>query len=301
MKLDFERIRSYENIELLARQLVEGFITGLHKSPYHGFSVEFAEHRLYNTGESTRFIDWRVFSRTDKLYVKKFEEETNLRCQILIDNSSSMYFPIEDLAKITFSITAAAALTVMLNRQRDAVGLTLFSDQIELETDSRANRRHQHEILLTLQRLLKQEQSQRKTNIAEVLHHTAEKAKSRSLIIIFSDFLAGFENLEEVFKALSHLRYRQHEIIIFDVFDKEKELELDYSRGFYNFTDLESGAKIKLNPMELKEAYASRVSDLKTSLKESCARNKIEYFDCNVNLDMYKILNAFLIKRAKMT
>lgn len=301
MKLDFERIRSYENIELLARQLVEGFITGLHKSPYHGFSVEFAEHRLYNTGESTRFIDWRVYSRTDKLYVKKFEEETNLRCQILLDNSSSMYFPVENLAKITFSITAAAALTVMLNRQRDAVGLTLFSDHVELETQSRANRRHQHEMLLHLQRLLKQGESQRKTNIAEVLHHTAEKAKSRSLIIIFSDFLAEFNNLEEVFKALSHLRYKQHEIIIFDVFDKEKELDLDYSRGFYNFTDLESGTKVKLNPMELKKAYTERIGELKSSLKESCARNKIEYFDCNVNLDMYKILNAFLIKRSKMT
>lgn len=300
MKLDFERIRSYENIELLARQLVEGFITGLHKSPYHGFSVEFAEHRLYNSGESTRFIDWRVYSRTDKLYVKKFEEETNLRCQILIDNSSSMYFPVENLGKITFSITAAAALTVLLNRQRDAVGLTLFSDHIEEETDSKANRRHQHEILLKLQRLLQQEKSNKKTKISEILHHTADKAKSRSLIIIFSDFLAEFNNMEEVFNALSHLRYNQHEVIVFDVFDKEKELDLDYSKGYYNFTDLESGSKIKLNPSELKKSYVNKIKEIKAELKDNCARNKIDYFDCNVNEDMYKILNSFLIKRAKM-
>ncbi len=300
MKLDFERIRTYENIELLARQLVEGFITGLHKSPYHGFSVEFAEHRLYNSGESTRFIDWRVFSRTDKLYVKKFEEETNLRCQILIDNSSSMYFPVEDLAKITFSITAAAALTVLLNRQRDAVGLTLFSDHIEEETESKANRRHQHEVLLMLQRLLNQDKSNKKTKISEILHHTAEKAKSRSLIIIFSDFLAEFDNMEEVFNALSHLRYNQHEVIIFNVFDKEKELDLDYNKGYYNFTDLESGSKVKLNPNDLKKSYVKRIQEIKSGLKEHCGRNKFDYFDCNVNEDIYKILNSFLIKRAKM-
>ncbi|QNL20796.1 DUF58 domain-containing protein [Hyphobacterium sp. CCMP332] len=300
MQLDFERIRTYENIELLARQLVEGFITGLHKSPYHGFSVEFAEHRLYNSGESTRFIDWRVYSRTDKLYVKKFEEETNLRCQILIDNSSSMYFPVENLGKITFSTTAAAALTILLNRQRDAVGLTLFSDFIEEETDSKANRRHQHEILVMLQRLLKQEKSNKKTNISEVLHHTAEKAKPRSLIIIFSDFLAEFDNMSELFNALSHLRYKQHEVIVFDVFDKEKELELDYNKGFYNFTDLESGVKLKLNPIELRKSYINRITEIKANLKDNCARNKIDYFECNINEDMYKILNSFLIKRAKM-
>lgn len=301
MNLDFERIRTYENIELLARQLVEGFITGLHKSPYHGFSVEFAEHRQYNTGESTRFIDWKVYGRTDKLYTKRFEEETNLRCQILLDNSSSMYYPEKDLAKITFSITAAAALIVLLNKQRDATGLGVFSDEVEFEREAKANKRHQHELLLTLQNILKQKESHKRTDIPKALHYIAEKAKSRSLIIVFSDFLSDFERMKEIGEALSHLRYKDHEVIIFDVFDKQTELDLSFDRGYYNFNDLETQSSIKLNPLDYQKKYIERLKEIKAELKENCDKNRFDYFDCNVEKDFYKILNAFLIKRSKMT
>ena len=152
--IEFDR---FDNLEWCARQIVEGFITGLHKSPYHGFSVEFAEHRLYNQGESTRHIDWKLFARTDKLFTKQFEEETNMRCNILIDTSSSMLFPTgkgKQINKLTFSIYSAAALIHLLRRQRDAVGITLFSDQIELQTESRLSESHAKMLYAELEKCL---------------------------------------------------------------------------------------------------------------------------------------------------
>ena len=150
MKIEINKLQEYGSIELLAKQLVEGFITGLHKSPYHGFSVEFAEHRLYNTGESTRYIDWKVFARTEKLFVKQFEEETNLRCRIVIDNSPSMHYPKDTKGKLMFSAVAAAALAFLLLKQRDAVGLTTFSESVEENTQIKSTRSHLNKIFLVL-------------------------------------------------------------------------------------------------------------------------------------------------------
>ncbi|MCS6794361.1 MAG: DUF58 domain-containing protein, partial [Raineya sp.] len=175
MQLTLEKIRQFGNIELLAKQLVEGFITGMHRSPFHGFSVEFAEHRLYNTGESTRHIDWKVFAKTDKLFIKRYEEETNLRCQILIDVSSSMFYPKDTKGKLTFSVMAAAALAYMLQKQRDAVSIATFDDKILEQTPCKSTQIHLHQIFILLQNLLNAESNLQKTSATKVLHEIAEK------------------------------------------------------------------------------------------------------------------------------
>ncbi len=182
--LDLSKIREFGNLEFLARQLVEGFITGLHKSPFHGFSVEFAEHRLYNTGESTRHMDWKVFAKTDRLFVKRYEEETNLRCHLLLDTSSSMYYPEENYGKITFSIMAAASIAHLLQRQKDAVSLTTFSDEIEVQTQVKSTPSHIHKIIMELEGLLKKPRPLKKTSVAEVIHLIAEKIHKRSLVVL---------------------------------------------------------------------------------------------------------------------
>ena len=192
MNIKIEDIQLSGNLELLAKQLVEGFITGLHKSPYHGFSVEFAEHRLYNEGQSTRHIDWKVFARTDRLYTKQFEEETNLRCVIAIDCSSSMNYPLETKAKLKFSIYSASALAYMLHKQRDAVGLCMFSDSIEEFTQVRSTASHINKLFTTLgKKIESREVTQKSTRVAQVLHEIAEKTHRRSLVVLFSDMFEG--------------------------------------------------------------------------------------------------------------
>ena len=181
MKADLNQINPNSSLELLAHQLVEGFITGLHKSPYHGFSVEFAEHRLYNEGESTRHIDWKVYARTDRLFTKRYEEETNLRCLIALDVSASMFYPADSKAKIRFSKYAAAALSYLLNRQRDAVGLCLFSDTIHELTPVKSSPTHLDKLLRLLNDLEERKPAQTKTQVAKVLHETAEKIHKRPL------------------------------------------------------------------------------------------------------------------------
>ena len=164
MKFSLDDVKQFSNIELLAKQMVEGFITGLHKSPYHGFSVEFAEHRLYNTGESTRHVDWKIFAKTDRLYTKRYEEETNLRCQIVIDQSSSMYYPEHNFGKMRFSVLAGAALTYLLHKQRDAVGLHTFSDKLELETPVKSSASHIHKLFIQFNHLLEKQKTEKYTD-----------------------------------------------------------------------------------------------------------------------------------------
>ena len=239
MKIDLQKIRELSNLELLAKQLVEGFITGLHKSPYHGFSVEFAEHRLYNSGESTKDIDWKVFARTDKLFSKRYEEETNLRCTILIDNSSSMYYPKENFGKMTFSLMAAAAIAFLLQKQRDAVGVTTFSDKIEHQTLVKSTHTHLHKVLVLLNQVLQSTESEKKkTAIPEVLHQIANKIHKRSLVIIFSDMFDNHEQVKELINALQHLKYNNHEVLLFHVTDKRTEFDFDFEERPYNFIDL---------------------------------------------------------------
>ena len=299
MKLSLDYIRSYENLELLARQLVEGFITGLHKSPYHGFSVEFAEHRLYNTGESTRHIDWKVYAKTDRLYIKQFEEETNLRCQIVIDCSSSMFYPIDNHGKITFSLMAAASLCFLLQKQRDAFGITAFADDIQVQTATKSTNIHLNEVLVILQQLIKNTQKGQASSIAKVLDQVAQKSAKRSLIVIFSDMLDSEEH-EDVFLALQHLKHKNHEVLLFHVKDQSTEVDFEFEDRPYEFIDLESDQKIKVQPSEVKEVYKSRMANFYDQLKIKCGQLKIDFVEVDINQDYNIILQNYLIKRSKM-
>ncbi len=300
MKFDLKKIRELGNLELLARQMVEGFITGLHKSPYHGFSVEFAEHRLYNTGESTRHIDWKVFAKTDKLFTKRFEEETNLRCHLVIDHSSSMYYPLENYGKITFSIMAAATLAYLLHRQRDAVGITTFSDHIEQQTQVKSTGSHLHKLFILLENMLKGDYKDKKTSVAETLDLIAEKIHKRSLVIIFSDMFDNEDDLNKIFSALQHLKHNQHEALIFHVTDQETEYNFKFDDRPYEFIDLETNERIKLQPHDIRENYQKYIQQYYHNLKIKCGQYKIDFIEADIRDDYNKILSAFLIKRAKM-
>ncbi len=300
MKVDINRIKDFSNIELLAKQMVEGFITGLHKSPYHGFSVEFAEHRLYNTGESTRHIDWKVFAKTDRLYIKRYEEETNLRCQLVVDNSSSMYYPYESAAKIRFSILAAAALAYLLHKQRDAVGLFTFSNHIELQTQTKSTTTHINKLFVHLEQLLHEKTLQKQTNVAAVLHQIAEKIHRRSLVIIFSDMFQDQTKMSEIFSALQHLKHNRHEVLLFHVTEKMTELDFNFEDRPYEFHDLEMNIKLKLTPTDVKTTYRSKMDQYYKELKLKCGQLKIDFIEDDVKDDFDKILRSYLIKRGRM-
>jgi len=300
MKVDLEKVKEFGNIELLAKQMVEGFITGLHKSPYHGFSVEFAEHRLYNTGESTRHMDWKVFSKTDRLYVKRYEEETNLRCQVVIDNSSSMYYPVENFGKIRFSVLASAALAYLLHKQRDAVGLFTFSDKIELQTQTKSTTAHINKLFVHLGQLLRETQGQKQTKVASVIHQIADKIHRRSLVLIFSDMFQDKKRMDEIFSALQHLKHNKHEVLLFHVTDKITELDFDFEDRPYEFVDLESDTRLKLTPTDIKTTYRTKIDQYYNELKLRCGQLKIDFIEADVKDDFDKILSSYLIKRSRM-
>ncbi len=298
--LDLVKIREYGNIEFLAKQLVEGFITGLHKSPFHGFSVEFAEHRLYNTGESTRYIDWKVFGKTDRLYVKRYEEETNLRCHLLIDTSSSMYYPEKSNGKMTFSIMAAGALAYTLQKQRDAVSLTTFSEGIEIQTPIKSTPSHIHKIFLDLDSLLQRPKSNKRTSVVETLHEIAEKIHKRSLVVIFSDMFDDITNTERLFSAMQHLRHNLHEVLLFHVTDKNTEEEFNFDERPYEFIDLETGEKVKVQPSQVKTHYQTAIKEFYHDLRLKCGQYKIDFVEADISQGFDQILSAFLVKRGKM-
>ncbi len=308
LSIEQERLQQFGNLELIAKQVVEGFITGLHKSPFHGFSVEFAEHRIYNTGESTRFIDWKLFARTDKLFVKRFEDETNLRCQLIIDNSSSMYFPIsKDLSyskpnKIVFAVYCAASIMYMLKKQRDAVGLSLFSDNIELHTHAKSSSVHHKYLITEMEKLLNPISltTHKKTFAVDALHNIAENIHKRSLVVIFSDMFENITQKEKLFSSLQHLKHNKHEVILFHIVDKEKELDFNYDNRPYRFIDMESGAELKLNPSDIKEKYVKGVNEYKEELKLRCGQYKIDFVEADIKKGIREVLLPYLLKRERM-
>lgn len=306
--IDHNRLQQFGSLEFIAKQVVEGFIVGLHKSPFHGFSVEFAEHRLYNTGESIKHIDWKLYGRTDKLFVKRYEEETNLRCQIILDVSSSMYFPVKDKIsidnpnKITFSVYAAAALIYLLKKQRDAFGLSLFSDTIEIFTQNKSSSVHQKFLYTELEKLLKPlaVNTQKKTSATATLHEIAEKIHKRSLVIIFSDMLESTSTADELFSALQHLKHNKHEVILFHVIDKQKEIDFNYENRPYKFIDMESGQELKVTPNEVKEIYTKKITAYKNELKLKCGQYRIDFIEADINRGFEQILLPYLLKREKL-
>ena len=304
--IDIEQFHRFDNLGLVAHEVVEGFITGLHRSPFHGFSVEFAEHRLYNQGESTKHVDWKLYARTDKLFVKQYEEETNLRCQLVVDTSSSMLFPYTKGKKhlhnkLAFSVYTASALIYLMRKQRDAVGLTLFSDEIEFHSSPRISSVNAEVMYGKLSELIQPENAslRKTTNTTQVLHQIAENIHKRSLVIIFSDMLDSSKN-EELFSALQHLRYNKHEVILFHVTDHSLEREFDFSNRPHKFVDLESGQVVKFNPSEVKEHYTNTVSDYFEDLKVKCGQYQIDLAEADINKDFKEVLFSYLVKRKKL-
>lgn len=299
-----EQQTNFGNLELLASQIVEGFITGLHKSPFHGFSVEFAEHSLYNEGNSIKNIDWKLFARTDKLFVKRFEEETNLRCQLLIDYSSSMFFPEKEMNKFQFSALASAAIINLLKRQRDAFGLSLFAQELTFHSPTKSTTAHQKFIINRLNQVYYQKNSRGlKTDMVKNLHLIAEQIHKRSLVIIFTDF---FENtsddgLAQIFSALQHLKYLKNEVIIFNVLEKKHEVNFDFENRPYHFIDVETEESIKLNPMQYQKAYQEKIKLFKKELDSKCAQLKIDLIDVAIEDGFEAVLNAWLIKKNRMS
>lgn len=299
-------IASFEGLDFFAKQAVEGFITGLHKSPFHGFSVEFAEHRLYNKGESTKHIDWKLFARSDKLFVKRYEEETNLRCRIIIDTSSSMLFPqhkqlsIENPNKLIFSAFCAAALMILFKKQRDAVGLSLFSKEIEFHSPEKTTNSH-HQILMNqLESIIKDSSVLKSTFAVKAIHDIAEMIHQRSLVVLFSDMMDSEKNTDDIFDALQHLKFNKHEVILFHVVDVDKEIDFNYSNVPHKFIDLETSEEIKLSPSSIKEEYIALKKKEVQDLKLKCAQFKIDFVEVDIKLGFEKVLSSYLNKRNKM-
>jgi uncharacterized protein (DUF58 family) len=301
-------VGQFSSLELFARQVVEGFLTGMHKSPFHGFSVEFAEHRQYNRGESIRHIDWKLYGRTEKLFVKKYEEETNLRCQLVLDVSSSMYFPFDQKEsepgrrnKLDFSVHAAASLSHLFQKQRDAVGLTTISDRVETHLPARGSSKHRQHVYQQLDDLLSREKMNQKSNLTATLHELADTFPKRSMVILFTDMFDSYmDSSEEFFSALQHLRYNQHEVILFNVLYNDLEVELNYEDRPYTFIDPETGESLKLNPMSLREKYRKRQLEFEHEVDVKCGQYHVDYNAVDIAEGFYPVLLSFLSKRAKM-
>jgi len=304
MKIEsqIEKISSFQHLELLANQIVEGFISGMHKSPFHGFSAEFAEHKVYNVGESTKHIDWKLFAKTDRLYTKRFEEDTNLRCHIIIDNSSSMHYPkLEDKEKffqnkIGFSVLASAVLMNILKKQRDAVGLSVFSDSYEYYSPEKGSDRHHRMILNTLENLLEKPKVQKSTDTITFLHQIAEKIHRRSMIILFTDmFQSG--NEEALFTALQHLKHNKHKVVLFHVIDNKTELNFDFDNAPRKFIDIETGDEVNIFADNVKGEYEKGVNSYFKKLALTCSQNKIKYVPVGVADSFEKVLTTYLVEK----
>jgi len=305
LQQELNKTGGFKNLDLLAKQVVEGFITGMHKSPFHGFSAEFAEHRIYNQGESTRHIDWKLFAKTDKLFTKRYEEETNLRCHLIIDNSSSMHYPqvnklaFNSLNKIGFSTLAAASLMYIFKKQRDAVGLSIYSNRYDYYAPEKGSERHHRMLLDQLSKTTVSKPQYITTNTYEYLHQIAEKIHRRSMIFVFTDmFQTGIEDIK-LFDALRHLKYNKHDVILFHVFDKEKELDFNFDNKPKRFVDVETGEFINLYADNIKENYEKAVNSYFNDIKLKCGQYKIKYVEANINESFDKILTTYMLERQK--
>lgn len=291
---------SIQNLELIARQVVEGFIIGLHKSPFHGFSVEFAEHRLYNPGDNLKYVDWKVYGRNDKMFVKKFEEETNLRCCIAIDTSASMYFPETGINKLQYASIAAASLCYLFKKQLDAAGLAFFDQELYQLTPIRSGSRHYSMLINELEKLIQKPNTGTGTNATAALHQIAERIHQRSLVIIFSDMPDSPDKESELLSALQHLRYNKHEVILFHIMDGELELNFEYDNRPYEFVDMETQEVLKINPMDIKEDYIRSINNYRKKLEEHCLQYRIDLVTCDLKEPVEAILYRYLLKRNKM-
>ena len=302
MKVSEVQSSEIKNLGLLAKQVVEGFIIGIHKSPFHGFSVEFSEHKLYNTGESTRHIDWKLFAKTEKLYTKKYEEETNLRCHIIIDNSASMHYPIvenqtvDHVNKVGFSAIAAAALMEILKRQRDAVGLSIYSDTYEYYAPEKGGERHRAMLLHQLSQLLVTP-SKATTETYQYLHEISEKLHRRSFVFLFTDMLQTSKEEYLLFEALRHLKYNKHEVVLFHTYDGKTEFNFDFENTPQKFIDVETGEAINIHSENIQDKYKELVQNYFNELKDKCLQYKIDYVPVDIHQGYNEVLTAYIIGR----
>ena len=305
LQAELNQAGGFKNLELLAKQVVEGFISGMHKSPFHGFSAEFAEHKIYNQGESTRHIDWKLFAKTDKLYTKRYDDETNLRCHLIIDNSSSMHFPelkefsISKLNKIGFSALASASLMHILKKQRDAVGLSIYSEDYDYYAPEKGSERHHQMLLSQLAQTVITKQINKQTETYRYLHQIAEKIHRRSLIFFFTDMFQTSDGSDKLFEALRHLKHNKHEVVLFHVMDKAKELRFDFDNTPKRFIDVETNEFINLYPDTVKESYERAVDDYFKSIRLKCLQYQIKYVEADINKPFDTILTTYMVERQK--
>ena len=303
LQSELHKASLFQNLKLLADQVVEGFISGIHKSPFHGFSAEFAEHKVYNTGESTRHIDWKLYAKTDKLYTKRYEEETNLRCHMILDNSASMYYPeikdqgIDNLNKIGFGVLAIAALMNVLKKQRDAVGLSMYSEDYNFYSAEKSSERHHQMLLANLSEVSMYTKPSKKTETYAYLHQIAEKIHKRSLIFLFTDMFQTATYDDKLFEALRHLKYNKHKVVLFHLLDVDKEIHFNFENTPKRFIDVETANYIDLYADTVKEDYKKEVLAYFGTLKLKCAQYKIKYIEADVRAGFSKILNTYMIER----
>lgn len=299
-----KELTSIDKLDLLAKKIVEGYLIGLHRSPFHGFSAEFREHKQYNIGDNPRSIDYKVYARTDKLFTKKYDEETNLRCQLVLDVSGSMYFPQgEKRNKLEFSSIAIASLIHLLKKQRDAFGLTLFGHQIIQNIEPKLTEKNKQMIYTSLNDVLSNNNTQYTSDIIHCIHQLAYSLKKRSLAVIFTDLLNTeyTENFEYNFvKALQHLAFQKHDLILFYVHQAKTELNLDYGTQPTEFIDMESGERIKLIPDEIKKDYIVLTQQRLDIIKKKCIQYGVDFVEANIDDDYNQILSSYLRKRARM-
>ena len=300
MLLDFHTVKKYGGIDFFAKNAVEGFIIGLHKSPFQGFSVEFSEHKSYSTGESIKNIDWKLFARTDKLYKKVYEEETNLRCYIVLDTSSSMNYPIgKELNKLSYGAYCVAALTSILQSQRDATSLVTFNEDIDLFTKAKSSALHRNFIFENLREIISTPSKEKTSNISSTIHAVAQRIPKRSLVIVLSDMLYSYSNNNEFFNSLLHLKHQGHETILFQVVDKKTEYNFDFDSKPVKFVDLESNHVLKLRPHEVKKQVEETLKNRLHSFEILCKKYKTELIEVDINKEFDQVLLPYLLKRNK--
>lgn len=305
LQKEINKSSGFKNLDLLARQVVEGFISGMHKSPFHGFSAEFAEHKIYNQGESTKHIDWKLFAKTEKLYTKRYEEETNLRCHLIVDNSSSMHYPklktlhLDSLNKIGFSVLASAVLMNILKKQRDAVGLSVYSDTYEFYAPEKGSERHHHRLLHVLSETAKNPKENTGTDTFTYLHQIAEKLKRRSLVFLFTDMFQSGVKEKELFEVLRHLKYNKHEVVLFHTYEKATEIDFDFDNRPKRYVDVETGETVDLYADNIKENYAKAIKEYFADIRLKCIQYQIKYVPVDIKEGFDKILTTYLVERQK--
>lgn len=291
-----------QHLELLARQVVEGFLIGLHRSPFHGFSVEFAEHRIFNQGDPVRHIDWRVYGRTEKLFSKKYQEETNLRCCLALDTSSSMLFSgaSSRMNKLQFSCLAAACLIQLLKRQHDATSLMLFNEQIDYFSTTRSAPSHYRSLTTELERTLSLAHENKRSDVSGVLHAIAGQMHQRSLIVIFSDFVQERQGVEHLFGALQHLKFRKHDVVLFHVLEGRQELNFEFENRSYEFQNMETGEKVRLQPAHIRDEYVRQMHAFNDAVTLKCHQYGIDRVIVDLSKPVEEVLMAFLKKRGQI-